>query len=195
MEVITQGPVDVSSSADGKLKTFLSKEKGKIKAGHQARVEKRAARRAKRNARPLTKTGQWFHDHLPHVKKKTDGTFSKTLPDGTEKTVPAANVNQLPGTGVLVDKTDANGKKLVTDTVAGAPTAATQYAANETVQATAPDGSIQTYKATDTEDGESTDDGTPADGSMSTTTMVLLGVGALVVIGAIVYFVKRGKKK
>jgi len=206
MNIITSNPIEVQSSADatktppdstktpGKFKSFLKKEKGKIAAGHAARVEKRAARRAKRNARPLTKTGQWFHDHLPHVKKKSDGIFSKTLPDGTEQNVPASNVNQLPSLigqdPLLVDTTDANGKKLTTLNVNGVPTAVTQYAANETVQATAPDGTIATYKASDTEDANTPPESEP----MSTTTKILI-VGGIVLVIAGVLILKDLKNK
>jgi len=206
MKIITRAPIEVKSGADstttpGKFKTFLQKEKGKITASHANRVANRAARKAKRNARPLTKTGQWFHDHLPHLNKNADGSVAKTLPDGTTTPVPPGDIAQWPSLigqpPLLYEIHDARGKTLTVENVNGVPTAIAKYGAGEVVQATAPDGSVQTYKADETVDADApdVDASSTGSGSMSQNmkTGLIIGGAALVIFG-IVILVKQNKK-
>lgn len=188
-------------NADGKAKKpgFFSKEsklerQTERKADKTARVEKRKKRRADRKAkygaRPLKQAAGVFKDHLPFVKKEGSG-YVKTNPDGSTAPVDPSNVQKLAGKAgeVLVDKTDAAGKPLLTEVVNGATKAIVSYNPNEVVQAEGANGELGYYKADDT---EATPEGGKKEG-MSTTTIVLLSVGGLALLGTIIYLVKRNK--
>lgn len=186
---------DKKTSTSKKEKTGLfSKEKKAERKENRAerkqdRSVRRAERRAKRGARPLktyTKNGkQWFKDHLPKVRKKSDGSFEKVNKDGT--TTPVADVVKIPKTDILVDKLDANAKQVVTEIIGGLPQAVVQYSQNE-VTAVDGDGGVEYYKNSDVEEA----------GGMSKGVKTALIVGSvlvgLAIIGFVIYKYKKGKK-
>ncbi len=188
------GPTKGSANPPKKEKTgFFSKaarteRKDERKADKAVRVEKREKRRAERKAkygaRPLKQIGGFFKDHLPSLKKKGSG-YVKTNPDGTETPVDPKNVQKVGD--VIIDKTDASGKPLVAE----AGKAIVNYTKAETVEAEGPDGNIQTYKATDTEEN----DGKGPDESKGMDPKLKWGliIGGVVLGGAILWKVLKKK--
>lgn len=169
----------------------------------EERQEKRAARRAKKGARPLKSFFQGqkklFHDLLHPITKNADGTYSKTLADGSTVPVDTKNLSQLdpkkfPGlkTGsdgkLLFDKLDLGGRTpsaIMDDGVARVATIIQQGA---TTEVAGDDGKIETYKTEDTEEGDEKPEG------MTMTTKVLIGFGVLAVVGGLIYMATRPKK-
>jgi hypothetical protein len=203
MKIITNNPIQVekssnASGADEKLAAAKAKQKsnGIFSQGAKAdrkearteakaeriekRVEKRLARRAKYGARPLKQVGGFFKDELATIKKTGSG-YVKTNADGSETPVDTANIAKVGN--ILVDKADAGGKPLVAE----AGKAIVNYTKSETVDATAPDGSIQTYKATDTE----ADDGAPAKKPMDPKLKWGLIIGGVAVAVLIAWKLKK----
>lgn len=230
MKIITESPIEVKygcdcnhSNADATAgdptgrdsskvgkQGFFSKQKREQRKDKRAdrrevRQEKRAARRAKKGARPLKAFMQGqkklFKDLLHPITKNADGTYSKTLADGSNVTVDPKNLAQLdpskfPGlkAGVdgklLFDKLDLGGRKPSAIMDDGIARVATILQQNETTEVPGADGKIEVYKTEDTED-----EGAPEKTEgMSTTTKVLIGVGAAVLIGGLIYMATRPKK-
>ncbi len=174
---------------------IFSKEKKEERKENRAERQKdrsvrRAERRAKRGARPLktyTKNGkQWFKDHLPKVRKKSDGSFEKVNKDGT--TTPVAEVVKIPKTDILVDKLDTNAKEVVAEIIGGVPEAVVQYSENEVTAVDGDTGGVEYYKNSDVEEA----------GGMSKKTKTILIVGGvlvgLAILGFVIYKYKKGKK-
>lgn len=94
----TDGTKPTADTKTKKAKTgFFSKAKRTERKAE--RVEKRTTRRENRKAKygarplnPFTKGGkQFWKNNLPKLKKKANGKFEKTLPDGTKQEIDAAN--------------------------------------------------------------------------------------------------------
>tara|TARA_R110000868_G_scaffold181220_7_gene422080 strand:- start:6786 stop:7544 length:759 start_codon:yes stop_codon:yes gene_type:complete len=192
--------------AGKKTKTgFFSKQKREERKA--VRVDKRETRRKKRiakyGARPLIgmlKAGKKaFKDRLPKLKKKADGNYEKTLPDGKTVDVPKEAVTILPapkdapaGTPPLaVEKAELKtGGQIATEKVNGEVVVTNTYTENQTETATDNNGKEQVYKIADVVDEGSEEAKKP----MSTLAKVGIGVGAAVILGVIVYLVVRPKK-
>ncbi len=216
MKITTKRPVEIRSNCCGHSNAdagtekpakhgFFSKEKheARVEKRHEKkeeRQEKRAARRAKRGAHPLKKViqngVQWFQDVLHPVKKNADGTATKTLADGSTVPVDPKNLAQLPvptgapaGTGpIIFDKSDLGGKVPTAIIDGGVAKVSTLYKEAETTQVPNDAGDVEFYKNADVEDKPAGIEG------MSTTTKVLIGVGALLTVVGIIYLVKRSRK-
>ena len=89
---------DDKKAKEKKAKTgFFSKAKRTERKAE--RVEKRTTRRENRKAKygarplnPFTQGGkQFWKNNLPKLRKKANGKFEKTLPDGTQQEIDAAN--------------------------------------------------------------------------------------------------------
>ncbi len=227
MRIITEAPIEVKSGCGGchsnadaaagdptgrdssKVgkqgffsKTKRDQRKDKREDRREVRQEKRAARRAKKGARPLKAFFQGqkklFKDLLHPIKKNADGTYSKTLADGSTVSVDPKNLAQLdpkkfPGLKVgsdgklLFDKIDLGGRTPTAFMEDGVARVATILQQGQTTEVKNDDGAIETYKTEDTEDAE-----TPAkEEGMSTTTKVIIGVVAAAVIGGLIYMSRK----
>lgn len=202
----TGGTTPPADTKTKKAKTgFFSKAKRTERKDE--RKEKRAIRKgnrkAKYGARPLIgmlKAGKkYFKDRLPKLKKKADGNYEKTLPDGKTVDVPKDQVQILPppagapaGTQPLaVEKADLKtGGQIATEIVNGETIVTNTYAENQTEKAVDESGKEQVYKKADVVDADSSEAKKP----MSTLVKVGLGVGAAAVLGVIIYLVVRPKK-
>jgi cobalamin biosynthesis Mg chelatase CobN len=230
---------DAKGKTDKKAKTgFFSKS---------SRTERKANRQAKYGSRPLKgflKAGkQYFKDNLPKLKKKANGKFEKTLADGTQAEIDAANALVIATEAAKKATADAAAKQAVSDAAAkkaadtkNASDAATADAAKKaaddaarkaaeesakqpvvdkkdvdpntkidvdangnptqdipkekTEEAVDDKGQVQTYKKSDVVDKGSEETKKP----MSTLVKVGLGVGAVAVLGVIIYLIVRPKK-
>ena len=184
---------------------YFSKERKDARvADRVATIEKRRKDRiAKYGARPLIgmlKAGKKnFKDRLPKLKKKENGDFEKTLPDGKIVDVPKDQVQILPppagapaGTPpIAVEKAELKtGGQIATEKVNGEVIVTNTYAETQTEKAVDDKGQEQVYKKSDVVDEGSKDAKKP----MSTLVKVGLGVGAAAVLGVIIYLVVRPKK-
>jgi hypothetical protein len=202
-------PNNSFSFADGDdkkaKKGFFSKEKRTLRKDE--RKEKRAIRKGKREAkygaRPLIgmlKSGKkFFKDRLPSLKKKANGDFEKTLPDGKTVDVPKDQVQILPppagapaGTQPLaVEKSELKtGGQIATENVNGEIIVTNTYSENQTEKAIGENGQEQVYKKADVVDADSSEAKKP----MSTLVKVGIGVAATAVLGVIIYLIVRPKK-
>jgi len=92
------------------------------------RKEKKAIRIAKRTAKygaralalnPFTKDGKKFYkDIIPTLKKKINGKFQKTLPDGTQQEIDAANALIIATEAAKKAAAEAAAKKAASDAAA-----------------------------------------------------------------------------
>lgn len=162
----------------------------------ERRDARKAERKAKHGARPLKSVVQGgvkkFKDILHPVKKNADGTGTKA--DGT--IIPSHRMGTIAAPkGFSVaplnfDKLDVAGKAAEAIIEAGEPKVAVVIPANETTTVGA-----EVFKTSDTVVAVG---GVPVvdtkEGGMSTTTKIIIGVGAgLLVLGVVVYLVKRKK--
>lgn len=184
-------------------KGFFSKaRRAERKADRIKTREERREKRAKYGARPLnpfTEGGKKFwKDNLPKLRKRADGDFEKTMPDGTRVVVkgkdvtifpaPANNKNAEPAAIETKDlKTSA---AVVTNVVDGAVQVSKKYSENQTEKALDENGVEQVYKKEDVVDANSSEAKKP----MSTTTKVLLGIGVAAVLGLGIYFATKKNK-
>lgn len=188
----------VIENGDGySLVTGAEKEKKQKKAGYfskERRAERKATRKAKHGARPLKSVVQGgvkkFKDILHPVTKNADGSGTKA--DGTivpkERMGTIAAPKGLNFAPLNFDKADALSKTAEAIIEAGEPKVAVVIPANET---TTIDGTV--YKTSDTVVAAPGVVGEKQEG-MSTTTKVLIGVGAAALIGGVViYLIKRKK--
>jgi hypothetical protein len=197
----TTPPADTKAK-DKKAKTgFFSKQKREERK--TIREDRKRERKAKYGSRPLIaflKSGkQYFKDHLPKLKKKSNGDFEKTLPDGKTVDVPKDQVTTLPapkgapaGTQPLAVETAdlKTGGQIATEIVNGETIVTNTYAETQTEKAVDDKGQEQVYKKADVVDADSAEAKKP----MSTLVKVGLGVGAAAVLGVIIYLVVRPKK-
>lgn len=223
MKVITSYPIYLNNkevegsnfylNADGeefhnakgeKIKEFFKKHKGEKIKGFIGKVKSFVGKlKAKRNARKLkrlkNKEGkEGFVDVIPPLLKGADGTFKKTLPDGSTQTIPSSQVQKGADGNIYYTedlKVSENQK---------APTVMTDEAGNKflgteipledthTLTTTPDAGSVnEVYKKSDVID----ENGTPlasTKGGMSKNLKMglIIGGGLLLVIG-IVYAVKK----
>lgn len=86
------------------------------------RIARRENRKAKYGARPLnpfTKGGkQFWKDNLPKLRKKSNGKFEKTLPDGSKAEVDAANALIIATEAAKKAAADAAAKQAASDAAA-----------------------------------------------------------------------------
>jgi hypothetical protein len=197
---------DDEKGKEKKAKTgYFSKDRKAARKDDRikTREERRAKRIAKYGARPLIgmlKAGKKnFKDRLPKLKKKANGDFEKTLPDGTIVDVPKEQVQILPppagapaGTPpIAVEKAELKtGGQIATEKVNGEVIVTNTYAETQTEKAVDDKGQEQVYKKADVVEEGSKDAKKP----MSTLVKVGLGVGAAAVLGVIIYLVVRPKK-
>lgn len=202
----TSGTVPPADKKRKKAKGgYFSKERKEARRDDRiATIEKRRKDRiAKYGARPLIgmlKSGKkYFKDRLPKLKKKANGDFEKTLPDGKTVDVPKDQVQILPppagapaGTQPLaVEKSELKtGGQIATENVNGEIIATNTYAENQTEKAVDNSGKEQVYKKADVVDEGSKDAKKP----MSTLVKVGIGVAATAVLGVIIYLIVRPKK-
>ena len=159
--------------------------------------KRRAARKAKYGARalsPFNKQGrQFYKDNLPKLRKKADGNFEKTLPDGSKVDVPKEDVilmsdaNNKSAPQIPVEKKEVQDGLPI---IASNGVATKDVPLEKTEEALNDKGQVQTYKKADVVDADSKDAKKP----MSTLVKVGLGVGAAAVLGIIIYLVVRPKK-
>jgi len=165
------------------------------------RKERKANRKAKYGARPLnpiSKGGkQFWKDHLPHLKKKADGNYEKTLPNGDKQDIPKEQVQIImPPAGsksvepIAVDKKDlATPQEVVTKVVGNTLEVSKNYVESQ-VEKVVDGGAETVYKKADVVDEGSPDAKKP----MSKTTIALLiGGGVLVLVAG--YFIYKKMKK
>lgn len=178
---------------------FFSKSK---KEGRkETRRERRANRKAKYGARPLnptTKGGkQFYKDHLPNLKKKADGNYEKTLPNGDKQDIPKEQVQIImPPAGsksvepIAIDKKDlATPQEVVTQVVGNTLQVSKNYVESQ-VEKVVDGGAETVYKKADVVDADSPEAKKP----MSKTTIALLiGGGVLVLVAG--YFIYKKMKK
>jgi hypothetical protein len=184
---------------------YFSKERKEARVADRiATIEKRRKDRiAKYGARPLIgilKAGKKaFKDRLPKLKKKANGDFEKTLPDGKTVDVPKEQVTILPPPAgapantppLAVETSDLKtGGQIATEKVNGEVIVTNTYTENQTEKAVDEKGQEQVYKKADVVDKDSAEAKKP----MSTLVKVGLGVGAAAVLGVIIYLVVRPKK-
>lgn len=161
----------------------------------ERRDARKAERKAKHGARPLKSVVQGgvkkFKDILHPVTKNADGSGTKA--DGT--IVPAQRMGTIAAPKGLnvaplnFDKMDVAGKAAEAIIEAGEPKVAVVIPANETTTVAG-----EVFKTSDTvaATGEVAD----KKEGMSTTTKIIIGVGAgLLVLGVVVYLVKRKNNK
>ena len=88
----------------------------------KTRTERREKRRAKYGVRPLnpfTQGGkQFWKNNLPKLKKKANGKFEKTLPDGTQQEIEAANALIVATEAAKKAAAEAAAKKAAADDAA-----------------------------------------------------------------------------
>lgn len=193
---------DAGAGKTGRESGSKSAARQQKRAARKAeRQERRAARRAKRGARPLKqivdKGKKWFRDTLHPIRKKEDGTYEKTMADGSTRPVPQEMLAKVKVTGapegtppVLIDKSDVVGKIPKAVMESGVAKAVADYVEKEVTAVTGDDGNIEYYKNSDTEDAAA-----PAEGTgMSMTTKVLIGVGIAAAIFGGIYLYKKSKK-
>jgi hypothetical protein len=165
------------------------------------RDERRANRKAKYGARPLNPTSkggkQFWKDHLPHLKKKADGNYEKTLPNGDKQDIqkeqvqiimPPANSKSVEP--IAVDKKDLNTPQEVVTQVVGNTLQVSKNYVESQVEKVVDGGAETVYKKADV-----VNEGSPeAKKPMSKTTIALLiGGGVLVLVAG--YFVYKKMKK
>lgn len=196
---------DAKTASDKKKKTgFFSKQKREERKA--VRVDKRETRRKKRKAkygaRPLIgmlKAGKkYFKDRLPKLKKKADGNYEKTLPDGKTVDVPKEAVTIIPapkgaptGTPPLaVEKAELKtGGQIATEKVNGEVIITNTYTENQTEKATDDKGQEQVYKKADVVDEGSAEAKKP----MSTGLKVGLALGGAALLGLVIYVLVKKK--
>ena len=180
--------------------------KGKRKERQADRVEKRKERRANRKAkygaRPLNPTTQggkqFWKDRLPNLKKKADGNYEKTLPDGSKQDIPKEQVQIIPPPAgsksvepIAVDKKDlATPQQVVTQVVGNALQVSKNYGEGE-IEKVLDGGAETVYKKADVVDEGSSETKKP----MSKNLKIGLWVGGglfVLVAGYLIY--KRMKK-
>jgi hypothetical protein len=218
-------PKKEKTSKDGSPKKertgFFSKAKRDERKGK--RDERRAERKKKWGARPLKgfmKNGkQWFKDHVPKIKKRTNPAtgkeeFVKITPPTPENPNPAPIVVPkeqiivvppqavapgvtMPTEPIIVDKKDLDNENLVDVKIEqgadGQPIVVQQLPEEKTETIVDPNtNQSETYKKTDVIDKDAKDDKKPG---MSTTTKVLIGVGSALVLGVIIYVLVKNKNK
>lgn len=224
MNIITDAPIEVKSNccghsyADAKAGDPTGRDSSKVgkqgffsKTKRDQRQDKREdrrevrqnARRAKKGARPLKAFFQGqkklFKDLLHPIKKNADGTFSKTLADGSTVSVDTKNLVQLdpskfPGlkTGadgkLLFDRVDLNGRKPTAIMEDGVARVATIIQQGQTTEVADASGNIEVYKTEDTEDAGAEEKKVEG---MSTTTKIVIGVVAAAVIGGLIYMSRK----
>lgn len=169
----------------------------------KTREERKANRKAKYGSRPLnpfSKGGkQFWKDKLPKLRKKSNGDFEKTMPDGSIVIVKGKDVTIIPapkgapaGTQPLAVETAdlKTGGQIATIVENGETIVTNTYAENQTEKAVDESGKEQVYKKADVVNADSSEAKKP----MSTLVKVGLGVGAAAVLGVIIYLVVRPKK-
>jgi hypothetical protein len=197
---------DDAKDNEKKAKTgFFSKSKRTERKAErvQKRTTRRENRKAKYGARPLIgmlKSGKkYFKDRLPKLKKKANGDFEKTLPDGKTVDVPKEQVTILPPPAgapantppLAVEKAELKtGGQIATENVNGEIIVTNTYAETQTEKAVDDKGQEQVYKKADVVD----EDSKPPKKPMSTLVKVGLGVGAAAILGVIIYLAVRRKK-
>jgi hypothetical protein len=190
---------------DKKVKTgYFSKGKRTVRKDN--RKEKRALRRANRKAKygarplnPLTEGGkQFYKDKLPKLRKKANGNFEKTLPDGTVVNVPKEEVTIIPPPAnnknaqpTAVETKDLKTPAAVTTQVVnGVVEVSKKYTEDQTEVALNDKGQEQVYKKADVVDADSKEAKKP----MSLGLKIGIGVAATAVLGVIIYLMVRPRK-
>ena len=166
------------------------------------RIERRKNRKAKYGSRPLnpfSKGGkQFWKDKLPKLKKKENGDFEKTMPDGSIVIVKGKDVTIIPapkgapaGTPPLaVEKAELKtGGQIATEKVNGEVVITNTYTESQTEKATDDKGQEQVYKKADVVDEGSPDAKKP----MSTGLKVGLAVGGAALLGLVIYVLVKKK--
>jgi hypothetical protein len=198
----TTPPADTKAK---KAKTgFFSKTRRTERKDDRIKTrEERRARRAKYGARPLnpfSKGGkQFWKDKLPKLKKKANGDFEKTMPDGSIVIVKGKDVTIIPapkgapeGTQPLAVETAdlKTGGQIATQVVNGETVVTNTYSENQTEKVIGENGQEQVYKKADVVDEGSAEAKKP----MSIGIKIAIGVGAAAILGVIIYLAVRQKK-
>lgn len=183
---------------------FFSKQKREErKTVRQARrEERRKLRKARYGARPLigmVKAGKkYFKDRLPKLKRKANGNYEKTLPDGKTIEIPKEQVTVIPAPknqpnaipAVIETKDLQTPAEVVTQVVNGEVEVSKNYTEQQTEVAVDDNGVEQVYKKADVVDVDSTEAKKP----MSTGMKIGLALGGVAVLGLIGYLILRKKK-
>jgi hypothetical protein len=182
---------------------FFSKQKREErKTVRQAkREERRKLRKARYGARPLigmVKAGKkYFKDRLPKLKRKANGNYEKTLPDGKTIEIPKEQVTVIPAPknqpnaipAVIETKDLQTPAEVVTQVVNGEVEVSKNYTEQQTEVAVDDNGVEQVYKKADVVESDSPEAKKP----MSTGLKIGIAVGSAAVLGLIIYLVVKKK--
>jgi len=162
---------------------------GKVKAGakkliHHKKKEKTAsADKDKTGSADKGKPGTASTSNENKANTQAEDVFTKPLEKATPQT-PPEKVVEVNGQKYSTEGVEKGKEVVVTTNEAGQEIAGVEYAPSEVVAVTGKDGNIE-YHTPEAVSGS----------KMTTTTKVLIGVGIALVLGTIVYFAMRNKKK